>query len=320
MKRILLAGGVAILLTGVLAGCGGDKKASTQVVAKVNGQEITIHQVNHVLQRLGSISEAQAKEAGKQVLASLVEQEAVLQKALEQKVDRDPNVVQALDAARRQILVQAYLEKQAKSSTPSPDDISRYFDDHPELFEHRKMFRFNEIIALPRPEQVDAVRGEVARSGNDMTRVARWLKDQKIAFRAGPGERASEQVPTDLLPKLAQMKEGDIATVNMQSGLGILQFVAAREQPVTKDQAKPVIERFLVNQKRLELAQAEVKRIKGEAKVEYLGAFAEQAKDQQAAAKDTTAATDKTAAAKTTAPTPAKPESDFMDKGLSGVK
>lgn len=315
MRKILVAGGSAILLIGVLAGCGeGGKKPSTQVVAKVNGQEITVHQVNHVLQRLGAINETQAKEAGKQVLVGLVEQEAVLQTALEQKLDRDPNVVQAIDAARRQILVQAYLEKQAKGSPPSPDDISKYFDAHPELFEHRKMFRFNEIIALPRPEQADAVRGEVERSGNDLTRVARWLKEQKIAFRAGPGERASEQVPTELLPTVGQMKEGDIATVNMQSGLGILQFVSAREQPVTKEQAKPVIERFLVNQKRMELAQAEVKRIKDAAKVEYLGAFAEQAKDQTASAKNNTAS------AKPAASAPAKPATDFMDKGLSGVK
>lgn len=307
-KNTLVAGGVAILLAGVLAGCGeGGKNASTQVVAKVNGKEITIHQVNHVLQRLGATSEAQAKEAGKQVLAGLVEQEAVLQKALEQKVDRDPNVVQALEAARRQVLVQGYLEKQAKSATPAADEISKYFDAHPELFEHRKLFRLNEIIALPRPEQTDAVRSEVKRSGNDMAQVARWLKDQKIMFRAGPGERASEQVPTELLPTLAQMKEGEIATVNMQNGLGILQFVSSREQPVTKEQARPVIERFLVNQKRMELAQAEVKRIKDAAKVEYLGAFAEQAKDQ-------------TAAAKPAAPAPAKPAADFMDKGLSGVK
>lgn len=308
MRKIFLAGGVAILLTVVLAGCGGgDKKASTQVVAKVNGQEITIHQVNHMLQRLGAINEAQAKEAGKQVLVSLVEQESVLQKALEQKIDRDPNVVQALDAARRQILVQAYLEKLTKSSPPAADEISKYFDAHPELFEHRKLFRFNEIIALPQPGQADAVRDQIERSGGDLTKVAGWLKEQKIPFRGGPAERPSEQIPTELLPKLDQAKAGQIAMVNTQGGLSVLQFISAREQPVTKEQAKPVIERFLLTQKRVEMAQAEVKRIKEAAKVEYIGAFAEQVKNT-------------TASAKPAAPAKADESAKSMEKGLSGLK
>ena len=66
-----------LLAVSAVAGCGSkdkaDSKVKTQVVAKVNGSEITVHQINFAMQRMGPQNEAQAKEASKQVLRGLVE-------------------------------------------------------------------------------------------------------------------------------------------------------------------------------------------------------------------------------------------------------
>lgn len=318
MMKALSAVGMAFVLGGMLSGCGGSQsKGETQVAAKVNGKEITVHQVNYLVQRMGATSEAQAKEAGKQVLSGLVEQEAVVQKAIDQKIDRDPNVVQALEAARRQILVQAYLEKQVKAAPPSADEVAKYFDTHPALFQNRKVYRFNEIIAMPRTEQLEAIRDQIERSNGDLGKLAAWLKEQKIPFRGGPNERPSEQVPTEVLAKLDKAREGQMVMLNMQGGLGILQYVSAREQPVTQEQARPVIERFLVNQKRMESAQAEVKRIKEAAKIEYVGAFAlEGGAMKQASAKNGEPAPE----TKSTESAKGDSMAKSMEKGLSGLK
>ena len=73
-------------------------KGDSQVVAKVNGDEISVHQVNFQLGRLGQMNEEQSKIAAKQVLAKLVDQQLLKQKAVENKLDRDPRVLQALEA------------------------------------------------------------------------------------------------------------------------------------------------------------------------------------------------------------------------------
>ena len=61
------------------------KKSESQVVAIVNGDEITIHQVNNQMAQMGQMNKAQAKLASKQVLAGLVEQQLLKQQAIDAK-------------------------------------------------------------------------------------------------------------------------------------------------------------------------------------------------------------------------------------------
>ena len=98
-----LAWGVCLLTAGLLAGCGGggDKgEKASQTAAKVNKEEITVHQINFVLQQQRGLKPEQAEAASKQILERLIDQELALQKALEQKLDREPRVVQQIEAAR----------------------------------------------------------------------------------------------------------------------------------------------------------------------------------------------------------------------------
>ena len=129
----LVSMAAAVLLT---AGCGDKKKdkekPASQTAAKVNKEEITVHQINFVLQQQRGLAPEQAASASKQVLERLVDQELSLQKAQEQKIDRDPRVVQQLEAARRDIIARAYVEKIANGAPkPTPVEIKAYYDANP---------------------------------------------------------------------------------------------------------------------------------------------------------------------------------------------
>ena len=66
----------AVIVMGMLTGCGGgDKKdkAASQTAAKVNKEEITVHQINNVLQQQRGLKPEMAASASVQVLERLIE-------------------------------------------------------------------------------------------------------------------------------------------------------------------------------------------------------------------------------------------------------
>ena len=142
-----------LLMTVTLVACGDkngeSKKSDTQVVAKVNGDEISIHQVNLQLGRVGKVDEAQSKTISQQIVTKLVDQQLLKQRAVEEKLDRDPRVLQILEASKSEILAQAYLEKiSIKAKKPTTAEIDTFYKEHPELFEKRRLFKLQELVIV----------------------------------------------------------------------------------------------------------------------------------------------------------------------------
>lgn len=309
-----------LLLAAAVAGCGDESKskAETQVVAKVNDVEITVHQLNFAMQRLGPMNEAQAKEASKRVLRALVEQEMLVQKAVETKLDRDPQVVQALEFGRRQYLAQTYMQRKAKDQKPSEGEIKAYYKEHPEIFEQRRIYRLQELTVQMNPAQQVELQKVLAKPVS-MEQVAQWLKSQNIQYKAANSSRAAEQMPAEYLKRISQLKDGQIGALKSDNGVMLVRMLGSQPQAVTEAQALPVIERTLANRKRAELADAELKRMHGEYKVAYLGKFSDLGKEAPAVAQSVPAAP--VAETPETVGAGAKPlANDAMTKGLSGLK
>jgi len=250
MKRLLQA----ILVLATLFGC--QRVETHPVLAKVNGAEILA----------GDVSSAQALE-------HVIDRELLVQKALEAGLERDPMVAQALESARRQILAQAWLERRAAGgATARPEDIRAFYNDNPALFGERRIYRLRELSVTASAELVDVLRGDVL-AAKDLEEVAAWLRQRNASFRAGSSVQPAEQLPLSYLPRLAQMKEGEIAVFNAPSGATVVQLVQAQDAPLSEREAAPLIEQFLAGRKRLEMAAAEVRRLREVARIEYLADF-----------------------------------------------
>src|SRR3974390_2470128 len=105
----------------LVTACGHQAAPSSQVAVKVNKDEITVLQLNQQLQRLpAGVPQDQRDEATRRVIVALIDQQLMAQQAIEHKLDREPDVLSALESARQQLLAQAYVQRvlaaQAKPS------------------------------------------------------------------------------------------------------------------------------------------------------------------------------------------------------------
>lgn len=248
--------------------------ATSPTVAKVNGHEIHEAEIGAVLARLGNIPADKVKEAGKQVLDKLIDEELILEQAKDKKVDADPKVAQALEAARKEVLIRAYLDQATASVTkPTDFEIKDFFEKNPALFKDRKIYNLRELQVAAKPDLLPKLEA-VVNKAKSIEEVAKWLKDQNQPFNATAAAKPAEQLPLELLPRFAAMKDGQLVLVNTGAILLVEQLLGSRAQPVDEATAKPVIERVLTTQKRGEAASKEVKTQREKAKIEYLGDYA----------------------------------------------
>lgn len=258
----------------LLAACGGDKgdKAS-QTAAKVNKEEVTVHQINFVLQRQPNLKPEQAEAASRQVLERLIDQELAVQKAQEQKLDRDPRVVQQIEAAKREIIARAYVDRVGESiAKPTNEEIAKYYVEKPALFKDRRIYSLQELQIEARPDQFPLLREKLA-SAKSLNEFAEFLKANDFKFAGNQAVRAAEQLPLANLDTIARMQDGQSMVNQTPNGLTVLFLVGSRSQPVDEVRARPAIEAFLANQRKAEAVQKDLKALRDSSKIEYVGKF-----------------------------------------------
>ena len=261
----------------VLAGCGDKKdkdKPASQTAAKVNKEEITVHQINFVLQQQRGLAPEQAASASKQVLERLIDQELALQKAQEQKLDREPKVVQQLEAARREIIARAYVEKIAGGAPKaSPAEIKTYYDTHPALFKDRRIYSLQEISVQAKSEDVAALEIKL-KAAKDVPEFLAYLKAKEFKFNVNQVVRAAEQLPLASLDKFAALRDGQSLFNPVPGGAQVVILVGARSQPVDEQRAVPVVEQFLLNERKRKVVEDDLKALRTASKIDYVGDYA----------------------------------------------
>jgi EpsD family peptidyl-prolyl cis-trans isomerase len=261
----------------LLAGCDEKKKdrVATQAAAKVNDGEITVQQLNFVLQQQRGVKPEQAEAASKQVLERLIDQELARQKAGELKLDHDPHVMQQLDAAQREIIARAYLEKVGEAAAkPQADDIQKYYDAQPALFKQRRIYSLQELAIEAAPQQIPTLKDKLE-SAKNLNEFVEYLKANDFRYTGNQAVRAAEQLPLGSLNALASLQDGQAIFNASPTGAQVVFLAGSRAQPVSLEQARPAIELFLLNERKRELMAKDMKAMRDAAKIEYLGGFAE---------------------------------------------
>jgi EpsD family peptidyl-prolyl cis-trans isomerase len=269
-SRVLGKASIAATLVAcgaLLAACGGKPSSSTtQVVVKVNDVEITRSQLEQALQ---SLAVEATPAVTQQAVDTLVNEQLLAQQALASKLDRDPVILQRLERARRQVLAQAYLERNVyPRTTVATADIEGYYHKYPVLFDKHRTYHFATFL-IRQADGTDKLRAELDDAHTD-AQLRAVLERNGVAYTAAEVSTPAESLPISKLDAIARANVGDLLTADQQGGQLLLMFVnGIDESHVTFEQAKPRIEEYLYNSRNQDATSAYLKVARAAAAIVY---------------------------------------------------
>lgn len=263
-KRKWAAGaGLAIAL--VLAGC--NKSPTGQVVAVVNGEEISAQELNAELEGLNIPANADKKAIRKQLLQQIVDRRLLVQVAKEEGLDRDPAYITQQRKMNEQLLVQMY-GKKASDSIKVPDNaaIDKFIAANPAMFAQRTRYKV-EQIAFPMP--ADPQRLKQLEADHTLDQVAASLTRLGIKFERKPGAIDSGTVPPNILQQILKLPPGEPFIV--PAGGAVVVSVITGKEPITltPEQSRPLAVQAMRGQDLGKIAETRLKEAKAKAKIEY---------------------------------------------------
>lgn len=179
MAKTRIATGLA--LVALVAGCDKSKEApSGQVVATVDGEDITVHELNSELNLARAPADTPRKTVEQIVLARVVERKMLAHVARERGLDKNPAFLLAERRVDEGLLVQALQADIARKVPPATrEGAQKYIEEHPDQFAERKVFAIDQIQFL-RPANIDSIGLAPAKTMDDVVAV---LRNAKIDFR-----------------------------------------------------------------------------------------------------------------------------------------
>ncbi len=272
----------AVLMIGVSA-CGekNDKKTPApagQVIAKVNGQEITVHELNYEFNHLPNVPESERTTVRQTMARQLVGQKLLEEKAIENKLDHQPDVLLELERARTGVLSRAFMASRlSQISDPASADVEKYVVAHPEQFSQRQIV-FLSQIQFPASSLTGDVKAYMEsqndrHEANTLNSISNFLKEKNVAFKTDKTSGPIGSLPTTVQSYVAKAPNQDIFV--LQSGpYSVVNVVEGRQSsPLVGDDAKTEAKRILRTQSQGKLLETLSKKLIAESKIEFMGEF-----------------------------------------------
>ena len=183
LRTVLLGSAMAAALA--LAACDkGPKVPDGQVVATVDGTEVTIRELNAETAAIGNrAANVPPKLVESLALARVVERKMLANEARKLDLDKSPDFLLTRERTNEALLVQALQTSIQAKVQPTPrESAQKFVSDNPQVFGDRKIFTLDQIQFL-RPANVDQLPLKEAKS---MAEVERVLIDANIEYRRAP--------------------------------------------------------------------------------------------------------------------------------------
>jgi EpsD family peptidyl-prolyl cis-trans isomerase len=242
---------VAIAASLTLTGCGqikklmGGGKATGQVVATVNGEEITQTELKAELRGFQSADPKVMKQAEQAALRQIIVRDLLVQKAKEAKLDKTAQYTFEVRRQQQNLLAQLYEQKLASSvAQPTRDQAESFVVAHPNMFSQRKILVVEQIIAGPNkipPAKFVPIK--------TLDEVRSLLSAENVPHQENVTTIDTFSADPRLVDQLAKLPAGEVFVIPQRGSLTFNQIVQSRPGAVTGDLATTAAMNVLKNQK-----------------------------------------------------------------------
>jgi len=255
-----------------LAGC--EQTSQDQVVAAVNGEGVTLRELNAELAGIDLPSGMNREEAQRAVLQKLVTRRLLVQAAKRDNLDEDPDYIVQLRRLREELLANNY-KKKMLDMIAAPDEaaIAKFIVDNPTMFSGKVRYSLDQL-RFTMPENFEVL-GLLIKAEN-MADVRAILTQLDIKFEQGKGALESTDMQPEMAKKIKDLPPGEPFVVPSPDGRSAIVNVitSTAPSPVPHEQARPIAEQALRKQGFAKLSEQRLKELKAQANIEYKEGYA----------------------------------------------
>ena len=260
-----------LVVAAALAGGGcGERQPKGQVVAVVNGAEITIAELNEEARSRG-IAAADDPRARSALLEELIDRKLLVEQARDGKLDQSPEHLLAVRRLEEMALAQQLLaERMGEDAVRPPNSMEEYIRANPNGFENRALVTLDLL-------QVGEIRDPRLRLALSKARSMEAI-EALLAGTAVKPLRRTETWDTATPPSRVQLgtlrlASGDLFILPYEGGLLAGKVIARVPQPVAPEQRLPLARQLIQRQRAERLFEQLVRHARSAAKVSYQADF-----------------------------------------------
>ncbi len=263
VKAAFLGGALAASL--LVTGC--HKEPKGQILAIVNGEEISLQELNAELQGVQIPDNADRKLLRKQILQRLIDRKLIVQKARDQGLDKTPEYVAQQRRLEENLLV-SLLGQKIAATVPMPDDrdITQYIADNPTQFSGRERLLLDQIQFAP-PKDVKQLL--TLRDAHTLDELAAGVQRLGLAFSRGKGVIDTGRLDPQLISVINKLPPGE-PFVLPSNGQYVASVIVGRDKTPTPNNIGKLYAAEMVRRKELTAeSKAQVTLARKTAEIQY---------------------------------------------------
>lgn len=258
--RLALLGAICLSLQAC------NSEPTGQVVAVVNGEEITQAELNAEIAELPAIP-GDKEAIRREVLQQIIDRRLMAQVAREEGFDRDPAFLTRERRLREELLVRMYGQKQAETvRVPNSVAVKQYLAENPGKFTERANYLVDQIV-FDFPSDAKVLKALEA--DESLADVEETLQRFDVEFSRGPNSLDTANVPTPVLNQIIELPPGEPFVVPAQGKVTVSVITGREPIQTTEQEIAPLAAQEMRSKSLSDLLRSRLDEARTKAEISY---------------------------------------------------